>query len=107
MKTKYFKPLKELFVAHISGINFPNIGWMEFMKICNVLNLVDRSLTQTKIDKLFLFVNVNDRDEDEKDNPVSLLVRYEFIELLVRMGIARYKDTNQRSTKLAAVSNLK
>lgn len=39
LKDKYYKPLKELFLENISGANFPNIGGLEFTRICNYLNI--------------------------------------------------------------------
>jgi len=100
--TKYYKAVKDLFIKNIATENFPNIGWMNFIKICRDLRLMDRYLKQTAVDQLFILVNYNENDLE--NNPAKLLCRYEFLEIFIRMGIQKYLVKGQIvKTKLEAV----
>jgi hypothetical protein len=69
---------------------------MHFLK---KIDQVDKILPKELIYELFLETNKDAAAEDsENENPMDELVRYEFVEILVRMADYRYKRTGGTST---------
>ena len=91
-----YAELKHIFTSLISGIEFPNIGWLTFTQYVEKIHLVDRYCTMSIIDSNFIATNYE--IEDMEENPDRALNRYEFIEFLVRIAAVKYKDTKQVST---------
>ena len=56
------------------------------------------------IDRVFIATNVELIEQE--DNPDRDLCRFEFFEIIVRMGGAKYKDSNQCDTWDAATKML-
>lgn len=57
---------------------------------------LDKNLNQSALDRLFIASNYE--VEDQKDNPDTALIRFEFIELLVRIAIEKYKKPGKFNT---------
>ena len=86
-----FTILKEIFDATSAESSYPNIGWFDFNTFCDKCQLLDnRNLNKATIDICFVAVNVDEDDLD--DNPAQELCRYEFLEVIVRMALYKYKD---------------
>lgn len=56
--------------------------------------LIDKHLTLSTIDRLFIAVNFEGVPGGLDDNPDKELCRYEFFEILVRMAIAKYPNAS-------------
>lgn len=61
-------------------------------------------MTLARLDQLFVQVNYD--PEDNEFNPGNELVRYEFMELLVRCAKVKYKDTGMVKTFSQALDML-
>lgn len=55
------------------------------------MNILDKAVTLSTLDRLFIATNVELVDMDE--NPDKELCRFEMLEILVRIAGAKYKDT--------------
>ena len=65
-----------------------DISWLIFSNACMEWKVIDKNLTSQDIDRLFVAVNF---DSDGLDNnEANSLCRYEFIEIIVRMGREKY-----------------
>ena len=53
-----------------------------------------------------LFIAANYEVEDQDDNPDLALIRFEYIELLVRIAIEKYKKTGECKTACEAFDHL-
>ena len=63
--------------------------------------MLDENLTKQNVNELFLEVNKDSKDDDScGENPPDELVRYEFVELLIR--IADYKYMRKGEVQLYA-----
>ena len=85
-----YADLKHIFTALTSNLEFPNIGWARFKNYIEQIRLVDRNCSMSLIDSIFIATNYE--LEDMTENPDRALNRYEFIEFLVRVAAAKYKD---------------
>lgn len=65
---------------------------------------MDKNLSISTLDRLFIATNVELVDMD--DNPDKELCRFEFIEILVRIAGAKYKDPGITSTYAEGVRRL-
>lgn len=98
MLLKYMHDLKDAFHYCAALSTFPSIGWLDFVANCNMWKLPDtKTLNMNTIDRLFIVTNVEVGEEHE-DNPDRDLCRYEFYEVIVRMGGAKYKDSGKCRT---------
>ena len=86
-----FATLKEIFDATSAESSYPNIGWFDFNSFCDKCQVLDhKHLNKATLDICFVAVNVDEDDLD--DNPAQELCRYEFLEVIVRMALYKYKD---------------
>ena len=69
------------------------------------MGLMDNKITKKDIDRNFIAANVSDKGE-EKQNPSNALIRYEFIEFLVRMAKYKYKEQGLAHTVAASFDKL-
>lgn len=56
------------------------------------------------VDRMFIATNYELQDQDE--NPDRALNRFEFIEILIRLGAAKYRDTERVTTHHEALDFL-
>ncbi len=89
----FARPIKEVFTFYICRSDYPSIAWLDFSKLCQSLQVVDRALSLTAIDQAFVAVNVELESLD--NNPDRDLCRYEFYEILVRMARTKYVDSKR------------
>lgn len=60
------------------------------------MNILDKAITLSTLDRLFIATNVELVEMDE--NPDKELCRFEMLEILVRIAGAKYKDTGTTKT---------
>jgi hypothetical protein len=97
----YIRQLKDVF-NHCNALSsFPSISWIDFGNYCNMWKIPDnRTCTMQTIDRVFIATNVE--LVEQEDNPDRDLCRFEFYEILCRLGAAKYKDAGVVSTWDAA-----
>ena len=61
------------------------------MKIAEQSKIFNKNLTKAGV--VVLFIASNYEIDDQDDNPDSALIRFEYIELIVRIAIEKYKKT--------------
>lgn len=84
--------LKNIFTFYAAQSTYPNINSRDFRNIANRCGLVDRKNIHTyTLDMMFAAVNY-DQTGNIEDNPTTELVRYEFIELIVRIAKKLYPN---------------
>lgn len=86
-----FAKLKDLFIALASRSNFPSIGIINFCSWCDKCDVMDKSITIATIDRLFIASNYEVEKND--DNPDKELCRFEFMEILLRIANAKFRET--------------
>eukprot|EP00658_Telonema_sp_P-2_P079143 TRINITY_DN7578_c0_g2_i1.p1 TRINITY_DN7578_c0_g2~~TRINITY_DN7578_c0_g2_i1.p1 ORF type:complete len:421 (-),score=60.41 TRINITY_DN7578_c0_g2_i1:32-1294(-) len=91
---KHFPLLKRIF-GYYAGDN-PSITEPNFWRFIGDVSLIDKSVTRTKIERIFVVANrdddavvesgVEDESEEDEDNPITELIPSEFVECIVRIG---------------------
>jgi hypothetical protein len=71
--------------------SYPTITMIDFSNMCQLSGMMDKNLTIGTLDRLFIATNVELVDMD--DNPDNELCRFEYLEILVRIAGAKFKDT--------------
>jgi hypothetical protein len=88
--SKYYRMLKRSFQYYGStSVSYPYISLLEFGKICKDTGIADANLPQRDIDRAFVATNFE--VEDQQDNPDSMLCRFEFLEIMYRLAMLRFK----------------
>jgi len=64
---------------------------IDFANLCTSMNMLDKNVSSSTLDRLFIATNVE--LVEQEDNPDRDLCRFEFYEIIVRMGGAKYKDS--------------
>lgn len=85
---KHFLYLKNTHVYNSAGSTYPACSLNEFTAFSRRCRFMDANLPSSTIDRLFIQANVE--LEDQKENPDKQLIRFEFIELLVRISADKY-----------------
>ena len=91
-----YSAIKNCF-TYLAGLSMKScLGMREFMNFVDQTKMKDASLTREIIDDLFVEVNKDpNAEETENENPTDELVRYEFVEMLIRMADFKYKRTGE------------
>ena len=100
---KYYPMFKANHLFNSSTSTFPFTSLNDFTIYAKRNNLVDKNLSQSTIDRLFIAANVELNNKGNSDNPGSMLVRYEFIELIVRVANDKFKRFGRAETATAAI----
>jgi hypothetical protein len=88
---KYYLKIKNIFLHYVANSDtYPAIGIKEFTTFCYRSKILDRNLNLATMDRLFITTNVS--TNGYKDSSERLLHRYEFIEMIVRLAQAKYKE---------------
>jgi hypothetical protein len=83
--------VKEVFMSIIAKSSYPHISWLDFTDFCTVSKIPDKFCTIAKIDMAFIATNVE--LESIVENPDRDLNRYEFYEIVLRLGIEKFKKS--------------
>ena len=101
---EHFFLFKNSFLYLASQSSFPHVHRNEFIEYAKEHKMVDKHLTLSHLDRLFIACNVE--LDHQVDNPNAGLARFEFIELLVRSATFKYKDTGIVETFAEALEML-
>tara|TARA_B110000285_G_scaffold223005_1_gene277916 strand:+ start:112 stop:651 length:540 start_codon:yes stop_codon:yes gene_type:complete len=85
---KRMPQLKAQFIYMASRSLYPAISLNEWSSFVRKANIIDKNCTSQMIDSHFVVVNFE--AEDQGENPDKALIRFEFIELLVRIARDKY-----------------
>lgn len=85
----------------ISGDGYPRVGWNEFGQFCRATSILDSTLPTSTVDRMFIATKVGSPDVPGSGNT---LFRHEFLEILVRISNAKYKETGRVSTNHQALN---
>ena len=97
---KNFFFLKDTHLYMCSKSQFPATYMNDFTAWSRKAKLPDKKVNQAAIDRLFIAANFE--MEDQEDNPDKALIRFEFIELLLRISKEKYQKTGEAPTQAAA-----
>lgn len=81
---KHTSRIKDIFTYGIGTSSYPSISWLDFSNMCQKWKLVDKNLTLTTIDRVFIVTNFE--VVEQEDNPDRDLCRYEFYEIICRLA---------------------
>lgn len=93
----YFK-IQNIFRYLQAQGNFPKIGYNDIANMFKETKVFDKTYPSNNLAIVFNEVNV-DKDKTDKE-----IMRHEFVELLVRMAIAKYKQTGVAKRHREAIS---
>lgn len=91
---KNYAKLKHIHVNLSSGDNYPHIGLMEFCHFARHAKILDDTIEQQTIDRMFIACKVG----GPPGASYQQLYRYEFLELLVRIADQKYQVTGRAKT---------
>lgn len=106
MKENY-QTIKDCF-TYLAGMSKKScIDMSNFMSFLEKIKVVDENLTLKDIETLFEEVNAEPvADQTDHENPADELVRYEFVEMLVRMADLKYRKPGILQTYAEAFGEL-
>ena len=87
----HFDELKGLHLCMCSSSEFPGTTLNDFAAFARKARLVDKAITLAVIERLFTAANA--AEGEQGDNRAKSLIRYEFMELLVRIAKEKYHKT--------------
>jgi hypothetical protein len=101
---KNFAKLKDIFITMASRSNFPSVTLLDFTTFCDVCKIIDKTVNLSTIDRLFIATNVEIIANDE--NPDKELCRFEFFEILLRLGNVKFREAGLCATYHEALDRI-
>jgi hypothetical protein len=100
-----FAKLKDIFINLASKSNFPSVTNLDFTTFCDTCKMIDgKTFNLADIDRLFIATNVEIVANDE--NPDKELCRFEFFEILLRIGDFKYRQKGVCNTYSEALEKM-
>jgi hypothetical protein len=99
---KHFGDLKLIFTNLQSGDSYPFVGWIDFGAFCRSVEITDSQINGPTIDNIFFATKFNPQPGGENKQ----LYRHEFLEILVRIALAKYLQTGVAETPRDALQML-
>ena len=104
--TNYTK-IKNVFLTAVLHSDYPIVSWNDFTLFCNKCKIPDsKSCNLATIDRIYIATNVNQNAPGGGSQGDKDLVRYEFLEIIVRLANAKYKDSGVTFSTIEAVRKL-
>ena len=89
--------IKDVFIHTAAKDAFPTLEMYGTEEFSKNMGLIDGKHVKKKdVNRMFIAANVSDNDNSV--NPANAMVRYEFIEFLVRMAKYKYKEAGLVAT---------
>ena len=85
-----------------SGDNYPHIGWNEFNAFCRSVDILDSTIPTATVDRMFIATKVGAPQEGTGNT----LFRHEFLEIMIRISNAKYRETDRASSYHEALEML-
>lgn len=89
-----FPHLKLIWMTLISAENYPHIGMTMFSAWCREVDILDNTIPTSTVDRMFIATKVGSPPGASNQQ----LFRHEFLEILVRVANAKYRDTGRANT---------
>ena len=83
--------LKHIFVNLSSNDSYPHIGWNDFVAFCRNVEILDGTIPTATVDRMFIATKVNSPPEGTG----QALFRHEFLEILIRISNAKYREPDR------------
>lgn len=96
---RHYATLKLMFVNLQCGDNYPFIGWSEFRSFCTQVKILDGTIEASDVDVQYVATKFASRSDKG-------LNRSEFLEILTRIAISKYKNTGKAKSFHAALNML-
>ena len=74
----------------------PDIKQLGFLDFCDTSKIIDHKITPSILDIYFTATNFEEEDQDGNDD--RALIRFEFIEILVRIVRGKYLETKRMTS---------
>lgn len=87
---KHYLDIKNIFLYIASNSSYPTMGLNDFTSFINTSKIMDKNVNLSTVDRQFIATNVS--TNPYKQSAERELHRYEFVEVIVRLGISKYKD---------------
>lgn len=87
---KYFLPLKNIFIHLGATSSWPNIGSLDFCDFATKAKFLDSTVNISTIDRAFIAANLK---VESATAPSNGLKRFEYLEILVRLGNIKFLET--------------
>jgi len=101
----HYNFIKEEFTSVIVKSSYPHITWNDFTLYCQQKAILCKEISLSVLDRLFIAVNVDlEGGGEDEGNPDRELCRSEFLEIIVRIASAKYKDTGRVKFLVDALS---
>ena len=81
-----FFELKNMHIYNAANSTFPACSLLEFTKFSKKCEFADKNMSMAQIEREFIATNFEISKSDQAENPDRQLIRFEFIELLVRIA---------------------
>jgi hypothetical protein len=88
---KYYMRIKNIFLHIASTSEYPCMGLNDLTALCSRSLLFDKALNMAAMDRAFIYTNHS--KNQYKNSAERALHRYEFVELVTRLGEQKYKTT--------------
>lgn len=98
---KNFDKIKNIFLTGILTSEYPVITWNDFTLLSNKCKIPDKACNVATVDRIFIASNINQNipgAQGDKD-----LVRYEFLEIIVRLANAKFTEPKICATSVEAI----
>lgn len=102
---KDFAKVKNIFLYYASISTYPRISWNDFTLFVNKCQIVDKNLILATVDRLFIATNTSAGSSSGMKNEQGLC-RFDFLEILVRVAAAKFRDPGIVPTASEAVDKL-
>ena len=104
--TRHFSDIKEIFLQVVAmGAEPPDIKQLSFIDYCmKHANLCDEKITPSILDIYFASTNFEETDQEGNDD--RALIRFEFLEILVRIVRGKYIETKKLKTLAEGLEKL-
>ena len=105
---KHFEKIKEIFImATNASLSPPDFKKDAFYKFCSQARIPSGRLNRGIIDTLFKATNFEIGDDDDDQNDDNALIRFEFLEIFVRIAQCKYIEFGKMNITISqAVSRL-
>ena len=103
----HYPKIKNVFLTKVLNSDYPIVSWNDFTVFCNKCKIPDaKTCNLATIDRIYIATNVNQNATGGAGQGDKDLVRYEFLEIIVRLANAKYKDSGVTFSTTEAVRKL-
>ena len=87
---KYYLDIKNIFLMIAANSNYPTITLNDYTSFINRSKIIDKNVNLAAVDRMFIATNTS--NNKFKVSAERELHRYEFVEVIVRLSLVKYKE---------------